>query len=190
MDYINIGSIENDGTGDDLRDAFIKVNRNFELLLDTSSGTLTPEKIKGSGTVKVTTNGNDVVISNDFSGSNLTDINSITVNGPITSTTNFIGNLVGLNGPATVDGVNISKINSQLTDFDFGTLSPIPTITSFIEYIKYLYSGVDSQTPTYDDPLAIIDMGSLVVEQEYDQVLDIINIVAEPARFNLEFGSF
>jgi len=32
MDLINIGQIANDGTGDDLREAFIKVNQNFEEL--------------------------------------------------------------------------------------------------------------------------------------------------------------
>lgn len=32
MDLINIGQIANDGTGDDLREAFIKVNANFEEL--------------------------------------------------------------------------------------------------------------------------------------------------------------
>ena len=30
--YINTGTIANDGTGDDLRDAFIKINDNFEEL--------------------------------------------------------------------------------------------------------------------------------------------------------------
>ena len=30
---INIGTIANDGTGDDLRDAFIKVNNNFSDLV-------------------------------------------------------------------------------------------------------------------------------------------------------------
>ena len=29
---INIGTLANDGTGDDLREAFIKVNQNFESL--------------------------------------------------------------------------------------------------------------------------------------------------------------
>jgi len=30
IELINIGQIANDGTGDDLREAFVKVNRNFE----------------------------------------------------------------------------------------------------------------------------------------------------------------
>lgn len=30
--YINTGTIANDGTGDDLREAFIKINDNFEEL--------------------------------------------------------------------------------------------------------------------------------------------------------------
>ena len=30
VQLINIGNVANDGTGDDLREAFIKVNQNFE----------------------------------------------------------------------------------------------------------------------------------------------------------------
>lgn len=40
LDLINIGNIANDGTGDDLREAFIKVNQNFEEL-DLRSDELT-----------------------------------------------------------------------------------------------------------------------------------------------------
>ena len=29
---INVGNAANDGTGDDLREAFIKINQNFQLL--------------------------------------------------------------------------------------------------------------------------------------------------------------
>ncbi len=37
---INIGTLANDGTGDDLREAFIKVNNNFnELYLRTPEST-------------------------------------------------------------------------------------------------------------------------------------------------------
>ena len=32
INLINIGNIANDGTGDDLREAFVKVNNNFEEL--------------------------------------------------------------------------------------------------------------------------------------------------------------
>lgn len=32
VQLINIGNVANDGTGDDLREAFIKVNQNFEEL--------------------------------------------------------------------------------------------------------------------------------------------------------------
>lgn len=32
IQLINVGNIANDGTGDDLREAFIKVNQNFEEL--------------------------------------------------------------------------------------------------------------------------------------------------------------
>ena len=40
---INIGTIANDGTGDDLREAFVKVNNNF-----TELDTRDPEKTTGA----------------------------------------------------------------------------------------------------------------------------------------------
>lgn len=47
---INIGNIANDGTGDDLREAFIKVNDNFENLDNRfSSVPITVENLGGSG---------------------------------------------------------------------------------------------------------------------------------------------
>lgn len=43
IQYVNVGQIENDGTGDDLREAFVKVNENFSELstLVTESTTVT-----------------------------------------------------------------------------------------------------------------------------------------------------
>jgi hypothetical protein len=50
---INIGTIANDGTGDDLREAFIKVNNNFTVLNDRSpAATTVSNRIADSSTVK------------------------------------------------------------------------------------------------------------------------------------------
>jgi hypothetical protein len=49
---INIGTIANDGTGDDLREAFIKVNSNFTVLNDRSpAATTVSNRIADSSTV-------------------------------------------------------------------------------------------------------------------------------------------
>jgi hypothetical protein len=48
IELINVGNIANDGTGDDLREAFIKINQNFEEL-DLREGELTTASNVGSG---------------------------------------------------------------------------------------------------------------------------------------------
>ena len=48
---INIGTLANDGTGDDLREAFIKVNNNFnELYLRTPESTTASNKLPDDAT--------------------------------------------------------------------------------------------------------------------------------------------
>ena len=50
LDKINVGNIANDGTGDDLREAFIKVNDNFENLDDRfASVPINVENLGGAG---------------------------------------------------------------------------------------------------------------------------------------------
>lgn len=114
MELINIGSVANDGTGDDLRDAFIKVNNNFTKLDDIISttaenigtsgegiyshkvnNTLQLKKIKGEDVITVTSTDTNVIIGTDFTGSVLTGIDSITTTGPISAGTYFFGNLQG-----------------------------------------------------------------------------------------------
>jgi hypothetical protein len=103
---INVGNIPNDGTGDDLREAFVKVNSNFSdlenrvvniavdaenlgvagqgVFAGTSEGTLQFKKIVAGTNVSVTANSESVII-NSTGGINsilvLTDNGSITVDG-------------------------------------------------------------------------------------------------------------
>jgi len=103
---INVGNIPNDGTGDDLREAFVKVNSNFldlenrvvNITVDAenlgvagqgvfagiSEGTLQFKKIVAGTNVSVTANSESVII-NSTGGINsilvLTDNGSITVDG-------------------------------------------------------------------------------------------------------------
>ena len=46
---INIGTIANDGTGDDLREAFVKVNNNFTELNEKSSEATTVANLGSAG---------------------------------------------------------------------------------------------------------------------------------------------
>lgn len=51
LELINVGNIANDGTGDDLREAFIKINRNFEDLdlRDSEKTTVSNLGVTGEG---------------------------------------------------------------------------------------------------------------------------------------------
>lgn len=115
---INIGAIANDGTGDDLRSAFSKINNNFIQLdssidastvaanLGTGEGlykdkdvnTLQFRSIAGSANITVTTDGDNIVIATDLTGKNLA-VGSLTAEGDITAGASgsgkFYGNLVG-----------------------------------------------------------------------------------------------
>lgn len=55
---INVGSVANDGTGDDLRPLFIKINENFTELYDL---------IRAEGNVAVTAGSNVISFSSAFS---------------------------------------------------------------------------------------------------------------------------
>jgi hypothetical protein len=84
IQLINIGQLANDGTGDDLRDAFIKVNQNFEELdlRQPESTTVTNLGATGEG-IFSRKFGNDLQFKKLVAGSNITlasNDSAITVN--------------------------------------------------------------------------------------------------------------
>jgi len=50
IEYINVGTIANDGTGDDLREAFVKINNNFEELDLKAAADIPIENVGSLGT--------------------------------------------------------------------------------------------------------------------------------------------
>ena len=56
IQLIDIGQVANDGSGDDLREAFIKVNQNFEELDLRDDEQTTASNIGGAGGVGVFSN--------------------------------------------------------------------------------------------------------------------------------------
>jgi len=106
LDKINVGNIANDGTGDDLREAFIKVNDNFEnldnrfgaipinvenlggagegIFLDRVNNTLRFKELLAGNNVTLTSNSSSIIINSTGGLDNfliLTDDGSITVDG-------------------------------------------------------------------------------------------------------------
>jgi len=101
---INIGTIANDGTGDDLREAFIKVNNNFaDLAARDPENTSIINRLVDSSTVKgifYQKVGAELQLKNLEAGSNIT---LSTNNDKITITASGIISLgiVGNTGPVT-----------------------------------------------------------------------------------------
>lgn len=103
---IDIGSIANDGTGDDLRTAFQKVNENFvelETSIDASTvaanvgggvgifkqkveNTLQFKSLDSDDKLALTLDGDKIVISTDFAGKDL-EVGSLTASGSVEANT-------------------------------------------------------------------------------------------------------
>jgi hypothetical protein len=141
---INLGTYANDGTGDDLRTAFTKVNSNFTDLytqLSTFNGTnigagqgifsaetagiLSFKSITGSGTITVSSTSNTVNIAG--STSLITDSNP------------QLGNNLSLNGhnitgagdiETTVWGIDVRSLNNQINTILSGSIGDQGTFTS------------------------------------------------------------
>ena len=132
---INIGTIANDGTGDDLREAFIKVNNNFaELNARDPENTSVINRLSDSSTVKgvfYQKVGAELQLKSLESGSNIT---LTTNNDKITIAASGIISLgiVGNTGPVTtlVNGNTLQVLGTLAgaTRTDMTTVGGFPTL--------------------------------------------------------------
>lgn len=138
---INIGNYSNDGTGDDLRTAFEKVNANFSLL-DTQDTTAASNVGAGEG-VFAQKSGSTLQFKSLIAGSNISlssDGTSITITGAgnLQSESNpTLGGNLNMNGfniigggnivandiEATIYGIDIRTLAGASGDLDFGTFT-------------------------------------------------------------------
>jgi len=106
IESINVGNIANDGTGDDLREAFIKVNNNFiELDRDIDSSAITGENLGVTGEgVFAGKEDNTLQFKKILAGNNISV--SSTNNSLVINSTGGISDIIVLtdNGSVTVDG--------------------------------------------------------------------------------------
>jgi len=136
---VNIGTIANDGTGDDLREAFVKVNANFSeldsrspekttganlgsagegIFAQLSGAELQFKKIVAGSAVTLTSDGNAITINSTATGlpqlQVFADNNNVTLDNSNTTLTLAGGNLTttNLNGST----ITISSETSLLTD--------------------------------------------------------------------------
>lgn len=178
---INIGNIANDGTGDDLREAFRKVNENFDELdlrqpeATTAAGIGTGVAVfagkvgdqltfknltAGTGMSVAAVAGNDIQISTDLQGMlvvtdggsmNVDDGETLRIIGGAGITTNLVGN--------TLTITDTSSQGSEVfsTQLEFGDI--VPNIQSHAQYMQLAFD-VDYGTIT-SSGLYSSDMGTL-----------------------------
>jgi hypothetical protein len=112
IQYINIGSNANDGTGDDLRSAFLKVNDNFQLLATIGGETNIGANLGGGG-------------GQVFAGKTNETLNFRTIAGDVSSgiTVNQSGNVITIASNFSVPA-SITTLISDDNSGQFTTTSP------------------------------------------------------------------
>lgn len=148
---IDIGSIANDGTGDDLRTAFQKVNENFvelETSIDASTvaenvgggvgifkqkvqNTLQFKSLDSDDNLAITLNGDKIVISTDFVGKDLT-VGSLTASGSVEANTMTASMFNG-----AVNGNLMGRVFPSQPDYIIGAgnivgVQPNPGLPSYL----------------------------------------------------------
>lgn len=179
IEEINLGNVVNDGTGDDLREAFRKVKGSIEFLFANGLAPTSGENI-GQGTglfiekaadvfkfrsiqdidpIRLVVNPDQSIsldfypeTSVDFNGQDITNIGTLrgNVEGVLT------GTVIGVNElPGTVP-VNVSVLNRQVNTFDYGSFKP-----TFNDPIKYLLFEIGTDMGSFTNPNPIsIDAGT------------------------------
>ena len=177
MNYeiINVGELPNDGTGDPVRVAFIKINNNFSSI----SNTISPIGETGSIQFKsVNLDGNGNVISNSLTGSSnlrfISSTNTLNLQGKIVpftdeglqigETDKRISNLYLSSDALRIGNIEVTEVenslNFQIFDsgqkptFNFGNLS----VTSNLSYSNSKFSSTTATTTTDGDNIIILSV--------------------------------
>ena len=185
---VNIGTIANDGTGDDLREAFVKVNSNFSELdlrspekttganlgsagegvfAQLNASEMQFKKLVAGSAVTLTSDGNAITINSSATGlpavQVFADNNNFTLNNSNTVLTLAGGNLVttNLNGST----ITINAETSLLTDTNprLGTnLDGNQKEITNTSDIKSNVHGLDIREMDGIQPFLLMDLGDMV----------------------------
>jgi len=140
---INIGTIENDGTGDKLRDAMDKINDNFrEVYTELGGDSLSNLDLSGNTISSANTNGN-IILDPNGTGKVLVDnlaisgntISSTDTNGNITIDPDGTGSIVlssdvSVTGTLTLSSTLSANVTGNLTGDVTGTVSSLSNHTT------------------------------------------------------------
>jgi hypothetical protein len=191
IDIINVGNIANDGTGDDLREAFIKVNDNFDFVFtrlgESTAGenigltgedvfigldgtTLQFRKINGDDAIKIVVGADDSLQAQfaptadvDFNGQGITNADVITAN-------EFVGDFTG---ELTGSVVGTVRSAGNIADFPPVDVSLLNRQVNTFDYgivapvftnpIAYLLQEIGTDLGTFTSPNPVsIDAGTIL----------------------------
>ena len=188
IQIVNIGNIANDGTGDDLREAFVKVNNNFAELNARSTESTTVSNLGSAGEgVFGQTSGTDLQFKKIVAGTAISlaaDANAITINSTATGlpsvqvfadnnniTLDSNGNSLTLAGGGTTttnlsgNTLTISSVTSVQTDTDPKLTATLNAQTNDITNVGNMTGnvhGLDIRTFDGLQQYLTLDMGEAV----------------------------
>ena len=166
IQQVNLGTYANDGTGDDLRTAFTKVNSNFAeldtltIVGGTNLGSGSPvfaNVVADAGTgnklsFRSISAGTNIVVSNDSNTISITTTGTITANLTGNVAGNVTGNLTG-NVAGNVTGNLTGNVTGQVSDITNHKLSALEDVSNFEpvdgQFLRYSsglwsYTGINS----------------------------------------------
>ena len=158
---INVGNIANDGTGDDLRQAFVKVNNNFDELdarvvpqnnaenLGTGTGvfytkennTLQFRSLIAGDNISLSADGTSITITNNGNISIATDGNTLSLTGS--------GRAFGIKGGQNIDtSLSGSNINVAIDATDLIFQDKNPSLGAALNANTFNINNVDTLSAT------------------------------------------
>lgn len=218
MQTINLGNIANDGTGDDLRVAFQKVNANFNELsglvvnaqptfatnvgetgigvyLQKTEDTLEFKKLVAGDLISIIDNTETIEIKTDLAGKNITGVSSISVTGSINAGTYFVGNLQGNVLGNVVGGTVYALPGGNAAQGNVVGINGLITNTSDPNYAPATVDGISiqglkQQVDTFD--FGVLGVQTFIHPVQYllSQIGVDFGSFTNPAPYNIDAGSF
>jgi hypothetical protein len=160
IQYINVGTNANDGTGEDLRSAFFKVNSNFQYLAGLGGETNAGQNIGSGSGIYATKSGTLLQFKSLVAGAGVSitpDSNIITISSTAAQP-NTISRIIGNSG-----SWDITQPNSTLQILGTPGSKATTTVSGNQVYITSNFSIVEDATPTLGANLDLneFDIGNI-----------------------------
>lgn len=184
VQMINVGRLANDGTGDDLREAFIKINQNFQLFdavdnprgvnlgtggaevfAQIEQGEFQFRRLDAGNNIQINQFDNTIVISSTAAAQSTNFLIMGDNSNTLQVSDGIVLNVKGSGGIETAVDENTKTINFSLSqtvsnylDFDFGEIEAVQS--SIFEFVM---NSIGVDLGTLVDPSGLsIDQGTIV----------------------------